>query len=286
MISARPDLSPFDTAERRLVDLLEAPLWQGPRGTVAVREVVELLEGRGIAVFVAGGAVRDCLLGERPNDVDLCVSGDIASCYDHVAAAFGPGILQGCNPRFGVCRLGGDGFAHVDVAMMRDIGCAKGARSLFDIHWTPSPSLASEASVRDFTINALFWRRGEGVLDPGGRGLEDLAVRRLSVNMHPWKADIDHRLPLRIALFAGRGFDPDLDCLDRFRRSIDEAIVRFGEGIEAFLEELTGGEESLLEQIREFCRVEGASPASVARLRLPAGPPEEDLQIPYVLRNG
>jgi Poly A polymerase head domain len=264
----------FDAAERALLGLLETPLHRGPAGTFLIRDIVDLLERRGTTVYVAGGAVRDCLIGKQPHDVDLCVGGDIVSCYDSLRAAFGPGIAQGCNENFGVCRVGSADLQHVDIAMMRDIGSARGAEALLDVVWKPSASLASEASVRDFTVNALFWRRCDGFIDPGGRGLDDLAAGRLSINMHPIKAAIDHRLPLRIALFAVRGFRPDRGCLDHFRATIAGAVAAFGPALPAYLRELVDGDEFLLERIRDFCRENGATDAIADRLHYPADAPD------------
>jgi hypothetical protein len=286
MICERSPLLSAGAAERMLLKLLDVVLCRPAGGAVAVGDLVELLESRGIAVFVAGGAVRDCLIGRSPKDIDLCVSGDIASTCHHIRMAFGPGMVQGCNENFGVCRLGAADSIHLDVAMMRDIRSAEGGTSLFEIVWAPSDSLSSEASVRDFTINALFWRRPAGILDPTGRGLSDLEARRLSISMHPLKADIDHRLPLRIALFACRGFAPDGGCLDYFRRTIDAAVARFGGSIEAYIDELTSGDRTLLEQVRAFADLHGASAPTMDRLRLPADNCARGHGGAYVLRTG
>ena len=39
-----------------------------------VRSLMELLEGAGYSAYVAGGAVRDIVLGKQPHDYDIATS--------------------------------------------------------------------------------------------------------------------------------------------------------------------------------------------------------------------
>lgn len=277
-------MTSHSVAEQALDNSLDGVLAQDAGKRVTIRDVIRMLEGCGTEVHVAGGAVRDCLLGVPPRDVDLCVTGSIRATYEAVKAKFGAAVLQGCNERFGVCRIGSNGCSHLDIAMRRDVRSAWGAKSLAEITWLPTDSLESEAMVRDFTINALFWNRSTGILDPSGRGIADLEKAILSINMHDTKAALDHRLPLRIALFAVRGFQPQPSCITFFKGHIDRAVAAFGPSLSSYLGELTNSDEDLVTSVVAFCETVGARPQTMERLATSVVESRQNAK-PYVFTN-
>jgi poly(A) polymerase len=114
--------------------------------------------------LLAGGAVRDHLLGQVAKDFDLATS----ALPEQVDALFGKTVLVGA--RFGVVRVV-EPEGEVEVATFRaDIGIADG-RHPEAVRFTDE---REDALRRDFTINGLFWDiEGEQVVDHVG-GCDDL----------------------------------------------------------------------------------------------------------------
>ncbi|NCG13697.1 MAG: HDIG domain-containing protein [Proteobacteria bacterium] len=129
-----------------------------------VRQVHETLTAAGHRSVLAGGAVRDYLLGSPPMDFDLATS----AVPEEVDQLFQKTVLVGA--QFGVVKvLIGD--VEVEVATFRaDIGSADG-RHPEAVRFTDEKE---DALRRDFTINGLFWDiDSEEVVDHVG-GLIDL----------------------------------------------------------------------------------------------------------------
>ena len=114
--------------------------------------------------LLAGGAVRDHLLGQGAKDFDLATS----ALPEQVDALFDKTVLVGA--RFGVVRVV-EPEGEVEVATFRaDIGIADG-RHPEAVRFTDE---REDALRRDFTINGLFWDiEGEQVVDHVG-GCDDL----------------------------------------------------------------------------------------------------------------
>lgn len=120
-------------------------------------------------LFVAGGTVRDLLLGRRPRDLDLTVPGQAMTCARLLA-----GILKG---------------AFVPLDETEDVGRVVWRDYTIDFAGFREGTTTIEADLgrRDFTINALAVpleigsrgvRPSARLLDPTG-GLEDFAQGRL-----------------------------------------------------------------------------------------------------------
>lgn len=116
--------------------------------------------------LLAGGAVRDHLLGRAAKDFDLATS----AIPDAVDQLFEKTVLVGA--QFGVVRVV-EPEGEVEVATFRaDIGSADGRRPEA-VRFTDE---REDALRRDFTINGLFWDIDtEQVVDHVG-GREDLAA--------------------------------------------------------------------------------------------------------------
>ena len=135
----------------------------------AAVNVVRQLVAAGHRALLAGGCVRDRLLGDEPDDYDVAGSATPAE----VSALFPKSNLVGAHFGVVIVKLGGH---HVEVATFRTDGSYLDGRRPDRVEFsTPE----DDAKRRDFTINGLFEDPVDGrVIDYVG-GLEDLKARRL-----------------------------------------------------------------------------------------------------------
>jgi poly(A) polymerase len=135
----------------------------------AALEVAAGLAAAGHLALLAGGCVRDRLLGGEPDDFDIATSAsppEVTSIFPHanlVGAHFGVVIVK-------------HGGQHIEVATFRTDGSYGDGRRPDRVEFsTPE----EDAKRRDFTINGLFEDPVDGrVIDHVG-GLEDLTAKRL-----------------------------------------------------------------------------------------------------------
>src|SRR5262249_35119140 len=133
------------------------------RGRLAA-SIVRRLRAAGHEAYLAGGCVRDRLLGRAPLDWDVATS----ARPEAVRALFPRTVPVGV--QLGVSRVADDG-AGFEVATFRaDEACVDGRR--------PSAvhvgSARDDAGRRDFTINALFEDPLTGEVHDFVGGLADL----------------------------------------------------------------------------------------------------------------
>lgn len=169
---------------------------------------------KGGRVFLVGGAVRDAMLGRSVKDYDLEVfglSGDaVAGALGAVARVEPAGDSF---PVFKVAGLPGVG-GQIDVALpRRDSKKGPGHRGI-DAVADPFMSIAEAARRRDFTINAMMFDLGSGVIEDPFGGASDLAGRVLRVVDETTFGD-DPLRALRAAQFAAR-----------FELSVEERTAR------------------------------------------------------------
>lgn len=166
-----------------------------------LEKIVRELDAQGFRALIAGGAVRDALLGLQAKDFDIEVYG---IAYDHLAdflRARGPVDLVGKS--FGIVKFEGHDFS----VPRRDSKIGSHHRD-FLTTFDPSITPREAASRRDFTINAIAYDPiTHEVLDFFG-GREDLKNRILRATSSAFSED-----PLRVLRgmqFACR-FDLTLD---------------------------------------------------------------------------
>jgi tRNA nucleotidyltransferase (CCA-adding enzyme) len=155
---------------------------------------------RGLEVFLAGGCVRDLLLGVPLRDVDLVVEGDPLAVARSLAASAGASATR-LTP-FGTSRVETPAGIRIDIAMSRRETYASPAALP---HVQPAP-IGEDLLRRDFTFNSMAVRlagprRGE-LLDPSG-GLRDLRRRILRLH-HAGSVADDPTRAFRAARFAAR----------------------------------------------------------------------------------
>lgn len=178
-----------------------------------VAGVIEKLRRAGFEAFIAGGAVRDMLLGGyEVKDFDVATS---ARPQD-ILSLFPSAVFIDPSSSFPVVRLR-VGEYEVDIATFR----GEVARGRHDVQWRFADTMFEDASRRDFTINALYYDLTE-LIDCFG-GLEDMAYRRIRFVGNP-EARIreDELRMLRALRFAVRlGFNIDVTTLSAIRRSAE-----------------------------------------------------------------
>ena len=163
-----------------------------PRQRAAVA-IAERLRAAGHTVLLAGGCVRDLLIGRTPKDYDVATS----ATPDQVLALF-PGA-NAVGKSFGVVIVVDEGVACEVATFRRDLAYADGRRPEGVVFSDPP----TDAQRRDFTINALFLDPASGeILDfVGGRA--DLAAGILRAVGDPeLRFAEDHLRLLRAARFA------------------------------------------------------------------------------------
>jgi poly(A) polymerase len=177
------------------------------------RKVCEVLQERGYAAYVVGGAVRDLLLGLRPKDFDVATD----AYPEEVHKIFRRSRLIG--RRFKLVHvLFGEETVEVSTFRARTASeTDEYGRVLRDnIYGT----LEDDAIRRDFTINALYYDpASETILDyhQGMRDLERKSVRIIGDARSRYREDPIRML--RAARFAAKGgFTID----ERTRRPIRE----------------------------------------------------------------
>ena len=132
--------------------------------------VVRALRDAGHQALLAGGAVRDLLLGREPRDVDVATS----ARPEEVQQIFGDRCRE-VGKAFGVILVPvGNGCIEV-ATFRRDLGYSDGRRP--DAVAFSSPE--EDARRRDFTINGLFYDPLDARLIDFVGGRDDLAHERI-----------------------------------------------------------------------------------------------------------
>ena len=140
--------------------------------TPLVQKIKERIEGtkyKGL-VFVAGGAVRDYVMGNTPKDIDLLINlpnGGLEFAR-YMSVIFNGKYVE--YPRYGVGLFEIDGV-DIECVMPRTEVYPEGSRHP-EVQFT---TLEEDVKRRDFTINSLLWDvSNERVLDLTGNGILDI----------------------------------------------------------------------------------------------------------------
>lgn len=132
--------------------------------SAALKTLAGLAAGRGVRVWLCGGALRDLLLGMDAPDLDLAVEDGAMGLGRELAARLG-GAFVPLKPELDCCRVVAGGL-ELDLTGLR------------------KPTLAQDLAARDFTINAMAMDLADlagehpRLIDPL-HGEADLANRRL-----------------------------------------------------------------------------------------------------------
>lgn len=139
--------------------------------TPGVRRVFEVFDGAGEEVRIAGGAVRDALMGRIPAEVDFATTALPGDIVRRAAAAGLKSVPTGIEHGTVTILIEGHPF---EITTLRcDIETdGRHAKVAFGRDW------AEDALRRDLTINGLFLDRSGAVHDFVG-GEKDIAAKRV-----------------------------------------------------------------------------------------------------------
>ena len=136
--------------------------------TPSVLEIARRLEDAGFAAWCVGGAIRDALLGGRPQDWDIATPATPAQ----VIELFGRRRTVPVGIEFGTVAVLDDGNVPHEVTTFRRDVHTDGRHAVVEF----GASLEDDLARRDFTINAIAFRPATDELrDPFG-GQRDLAA--------------------------------------------------------------------------------------------------------------
>jgi len=190
----------------------------------AALKIIATLRAAGHEAYLAGGCVRDLLLGREPKDFDVATSANPNVVLEMFPRTFAVGA------HFGVVLVGTSGAADAagaaeaglappqvvtEVATFRSDGAYSDGRHPDAVRYTVSAE--EDVRRRDFTINGLLLDTSlaaqdlrSAVIDHVG-GLEDLEAGIVRAIGHPGaRFEEDHLRMLRAVRFAARlGFTLD-----------------------------------------------------------------------------
>lgn len=161
------------------------PTGSHPARIAAVR-IIETLRDRGHEALLAGGCVRDTLLGGEPHDFDVATS----ARPEEVEQLFPRTIPVGA--QFGVIIVM-DGAIETEVATFRADGEYSDGRRPEQIRYA---NAEADAQRRDFTINGLFLDPLENRILDFVNGQRDLADRLLRAIGDPRQRFAEDKLRL------------------------------------------------------------------------------------------
>ena len=184
----------------RIADAVRLP---DTPAAVAARRVADVLCAAGYEALLAGGCVRDLLLGRPPKDYDVATSAH----PDMVIARFPDAVTVGKS--FGVVRVP-VGDIWTEVATFRRDRAYTDGRHPDGIEFTTA---REDAERRDFTVNAMFMDPATGGVIDYVHGRADLQARRIRCVGEPEaRFGEDHLRMLRAVRFAATlEFELDAD---------------------------------------------------------------------------
>lgn len=177
-----------------LATLRDAP----PAIPPSVLDVLAQLQSAGHQAFLAGGCVRDAILGRTPDDFDVATS----ARPEQVVALFRRVVPTGLQHGTVTVVSSDDGEArHIEVTTFRGEGEYLDGRRPESVFFLDD--VDGDLARRDFTMNAMAWDPVHAALrDPFG-GVGDLARRRIRAVGDPVQRFSEDGLrPLRAVRFA------------------------------------------------------------------------------------
>jgi hypothetical protein len=198
-------------------------------GGITPRQLVAEFEGRGHAIFLVGGTVRDIVAGRDSNDLDLAGTMSIPEAF---------GLVNG---------MGSKDKRELDeqnllTGFLR-IGWAPGGKRLFVDYCTMKvdfsghewalfgQSILEDSRNRDFTCNAVYYSPTLRLLvDPSGTGLLDISNKDLRPILPPGPRDAlePAKRAIRLFKFIARGYKPHVPTCEQMLNSIGSAFNAIG----------------------------------------------------------
>ncbi len=176
----------------------------------------------GIETYVVGGFVRDLLMGNTINDIDIMTVGEGIPFAERLANELGKNKVVPFE-KFGTALIPGKNF-QIEVATARKENYDDNSRKPSEVIYS---DLDGDLLRRDFTINAMALDIGSSnfgdLTDPFG-GISDIEKKIIKTPLDPDQTFSEDPLRMmRAAYFASKlGFAIDDDC----RRSMKEQASR------------------------------------------------------------
>lgn len=178
-------------------------------------QVLEKLNNAGFSAYVAGGAVRDLIMGKTPHDYDIATS----ARPEQVKRVFGRTIDTGI--KHGTVTAVEDRIAY-EITTFRSDGIYSDGRHPMTVDFVSDAK--TDCARRDFTINAMMYDHESGVLDYFG-GVADIQKRVIRCVGEPEKRFSEDALRMLRAV----RFRAELDFL--IDKQTEQAIQKCAAGI-------------------------------------------------------
>ncbi len=213
-----------------------------PKAQVASR-VISTLQEAGYRAYLAGGSVRDILLGKLPKDYDVVTS----ATPDEVEQLFPRTVPIG--KQFGIILVLLQRH-QFEIATFRQEGGYSDSRRPDDVFWS---SAKEDAKRRDFTINALFLDPVTGQVMDYVDGVRDLQAGLIRFVGNPLeRLAEDHLRILRAVRFKNTlGFQYDRSTYEALKQSAPLIADVSPERIRQELDAMFSG-AGRLESLREL----------------------------------
>ena len=218
-------------------DSLDQVIYRDAKRSLRVHDIVQVLVGASMQVYIVGGAPRDWLMGVATKDVDLAVDRPMEEVHQHLRRAF-PDIDPVLTrfDRFGMMCWGDAASGGVDLSFLRsprDIQNDDMRTTTF----VPRDDVREDALMRDFSVNAFYYALHAGgvLLDPLDCGLEDVRGKVIRLITHPRVLECSYRITFRIIQFICRGYTPAPNALEHLERYADHDIQGTGQRLKGFL---------------------------------------------------
>ena len=198
-----------------------------------VMNILGQIESSGFKAFVAGGAVRDTVLGKKPHDYDIATSAkpdDVIGIFRKEGISFFDNAVRHGT----VTAVTGQG--NVEVTTFRQDGTYSDLRRPDEVVFTAT--IEDDVRRRDFTVNAMYMDRYGVIHDPVG-GQADCAKRLIrAVGNAGERFGEDALRILRALRFSSKlGFDIETETL----RAMEEHAPELKQiSAERIASELTG----------------------------------------------
>lgn len=169
---------------------------EGHRQWPNLKTICDRLTGAGFDAVLAGGSVRDSLLGVRPKDFDIATT----ATPETVEKLFEKTVAVG--KQFGVIVVLNPDGTSIEVATYRQDGLYEDGRRPTGVVFTDREE---DAKRRDFTVNALFYDPAKREIIDYTGGLLDLEAKVLKAVGQPSKRFEEDKLRmLRAVRFSGQ----------------------------------------------------------------------------------
>ncbi|MCC7405384.1 MAG: hypothetical protein IT288_13380 [Bdellovibrionales bacterium] len=188
--------------------------------------VCQALKGAGFKAYLAGGCVRDALLGRLSHDFDVATD----ARPEQIEPLFPKSLPVG--KQFGVVILPYQGF-QIEVATFRSDGEYRDGRHPTEVQFS-NPE--QDALRRDFTVNALFYDLDEQRVIDYVDGVSDLQKRILRSVGDPQRRFAEDRLRVLRAIRIAAQLEFDIE------RSTFQAVGDWGAELAVVSQERITGE--------------------------------------------